>query len=151
MVTRHALALVVAAAAIAACDGSGAVAAPAPTGVATWRPQAILPFDAPRFDAAARAGGVVVGDETEWVELPDGWMPVDASDASPHYGLVAAPGGLVAWQAGGHPMAPATNGVAAVIREIGARIVVFGYVMQDAGNGGDWPVAHLVWTLEPPG
>ena len=20
----------------------------------------------------------------------------------------------------------------------------------DIGNGGDWPVAHLVWTLEPP-
>jgi hypothetical protein len=55
------------------------------------------------------------------------------------------------WSATVLPMAPATNGVAAVIREIGARIVVFGYVMQDAGNGGDWPVAHLVWTLEPPG
>jgi hypothetical protein len=54
------------------------------------------------------------------------------------------------WSATPLPVPPATSGSAIVIRETGGRVVVFGYVMQDMGNGGDWPVAHLVWTLEPP-
>ena len=306
----------------------------------TWRLATILPFDARRFEAAARTDGVVVGDETAWVELDDGWMPIDSSDGTPHYGLIASHNGLVAWaedgrvqtssiglawtdaevgpgeasvaaivplgdglvmlgagvrqrigawtssdgrvwspladaplgmvagtevpgtglvgvgwsatdvaawatadgthwrafppphaEGGGEmagvtqgagrvvavgsiggtavtwsgddletwtastlsavndvsirtighvngmfviagqqddlptlwlsadgrtwsaaplPVPPATSGSAVVIRETGGRVVVFGYVMQDMGNGGDWPVAHLVWTLEPP-
>ena len=36
---------------------------------------------------------------------------------------------------------------AAVVRDLGGRTVVVGYAMEDAGNGGSWPVAHLVWTL----
>ena len=40
------------------------------------------------------------------------------------------------------PVPPGTEGMAVVIREAGGQVVVFGYVMEDAGNGGSWPVAH---------
>ncbi len=53
------------------------------------------------------------------------------------------------WAATPLPMPPATDGTAVVMRDVGDRMVVFGYAMEDAGNGGSWPVAHLVWTLAP--
>ena len=99
---RVALALLVAAAvAVGGCDARHEAASPASPAAATWRLATILPFDARRFEAAARKDGVVVGDETVWVELEDGWMPIDSSDGSPHYGLIVARSGLVAWAEGG--------------------------------------------------
>jgi len=344
MNTRAALALLVAATIVVGCtdarhDGASS-ASSGSSSAATWRLATVLPFEAGRFEAAARRDDIVVGDETGWVELDDGWMPIDSSDGSPHYGLAATRNVLVAWAEGGRiqtssiglawtdavagpdeaniaaivplgdrlvmlgegvrqrigawassdgmlwsplgdaplgmvagteipgrglvgvgwagteaaawitadgeqwrpfppshgdggsamtgvaegggtvvavgesngatvawrsddletwtasaisatsdinirtighvnglfviagqrsrkptlwlsedgrtwsatllPMPPATSGEAVVIREIGDRVVVFGYVTQDMGNGGSWPVAHLVWTLEPP-
>lgn len=341
MNTRVALALLVAmAVAVGDCEARYEAASAAWSAAASWRPAVVLPFEAGRFEAAARADGVVVGDETAWVELEDGWMPIDTSDGSPHYGMVVVRNGLLAWAEGGRvqtsgiglawtdvvagpgeanvaaivplgdhlvmlgegvrqrigawtsrdgtawspledaplgmaagtevpggglvgvgwsgpdaaawtttdgtrwrafppspdsgtgamigvtavagtvvaigdsggttvawrsddlntwtvapisaandvsvrtighvnglfviagqrnrkptlwlsadgrtwsatalPVPPSTDGSAVVIREMGDRVVVFGYVMQDMGNGGDWPVAHLVWALEPP-
>lgn len=102
MNTRVVLLLLLAAAfAVGGCDAARDSASPASPAAATWRLATILPFEAGRFEEAARRDGVVVGYETAWVELEDGWMPIDSSDGSPHYGLIAARNGLVAWAEGG--------------------------------------------------
>ncbi|MEW6226284.1 MAG: hypothetical protein AB1627_16810 [Chloroflexota bacterium] len=109
MNTRVALVLLAAAVAVGGCDARHETAAPASPAAVTWRLATILRFDARRFEAAARTEGVVVGDETAWVELEDGWMPIDSSDGSPHDGLVAARNGLVAWAAGGSVQTSSTG------------------------------------------
>jgi hypothetical protein len=87
--------------AVGGCEARPEATPPATAAALTWRSAINLPFDAGQFEAAARGGGVVAGDATAWVELGDGWMPIDASDGSPHDGLVGARNGLVAWAEGG--------------------------------------------------
>ena len=53
------------------------------------------------------------------------------------------------WTAVDLPLAEGIEGEAAVARDVGGgRRVVFGDTSQDAGNGGSFRVADLVWTLD---
>lgn len=46
-------------------------------------------------------------------------------------------------------MAAGTHGQADVIRSTENGLAVFGYAIEDAGNGGSFRTGYLVWTLEP--
>ena len=139
MSTHAALALLVVAIIAVGCgDARHDAASSASPAAATWRLATTLPFDARRFEAAARSAGVVVGYETAWVELEDGWMPIDSSDGSPHYGLIAARNGLVEWAEAGRVqtssiglawtdavVGPGEANVAAIV-PLGDRLVMLG-------------------------
>jgi hypothetical protein len=53
------------------------------------------------------------------------------------------------WTATDLPIPDGVDGVAAVARAVGGRIVVFGYALEDAENGSPYRAADLVWTLDP--
>jgi hypothetical protein len=54
------------------------------------------------------------------------------------------------WTAVTLPTENGVDGDAAKVVAIGGAIVVFGYVVQDEGNGGSSRIADLVWTLDLP-
>jgi hypothetical protein len=47
------------------------------------------------------------------------------------------------------PVAGSTEGQAAVVRETSQGLIVFGYTIEDAGNGGSSRTGYLVWMLKP--
>lgn len=67
-----------------------------------WHEQTVLAFDHEGFIAAEKANGLVVGDQTSWVELKDGrWMPAEAVNQDDRLGITSWHGSLIAWADGG--------------------------------------------------
>jgi hypothetical protein len=104
------IAVVVATIGVAGCgfgappSGSGPpeTAAPIEPGSGAWRSAVVLPPDATAFRAAAAGSGLVIGDQTAWVETDaGGWMPAEPVDKRDRHGLVEWHGRLVSWADGG--------------------------------------------------
>jgi hypothetical protein len=53
------------------------------------------------------------------------------------------------WSSVDLPLADGVDGDAAKVVAVGGRIVAFGYVTQDEGNGGSSRIADLIWVLTP--
>jgi hypothetical protein len=69
---------------------------------ATWREQTVPLPDRQAFQATAGQSGLVVGDNTTWVEIEGGhWLPAETVDGTDRLGIVEWHGALVSWAVGG--------------------------------------------------
>ncbi len=92
---------------------------------------------------------------------PDSWLN-DVEHAGPGFVIAGRRGGRPArwistdggsWTLVGLQLPAGGEGTGTASRVVTTdeRMVVFGYATADAGNGGDFATAYLVWTLEPGG
>jgi hypothetical protein len=109
-----------------------------------------------------RTAAWVSSDLRTWTEAPTAWGRdvslatvttiggtfVIAGERSARPTLWLSADGL-AWTSVDLPLAAGVDGGAAKVVAVGGRIVVFGSVTKDEGNGGSSRIADLIWTLTP--